>query len=176
MEGSLDSVVTFLAVMAALSAATKGLTDVVLQFMPRLSVPIAVAENDFQASRDERARQLAIQWMAGFIGFALAFMAGINPLGLLLPGSAEAAESQKPVWELWIRSQLWLRVVNAAVAGVLVSYGGPFFNEALGVLRNYKQDLEKNWPKVMRAPGAAGAADVSRSTKTPGTRTTTPSK
>ena len=71
-----------------------------------------------------------VHLLCGVNGAMLAAFANVHPLSLL------------KLEPLWMSLQPWLaNLIDFGVAGVLVAYGGPWFHEFLGILREYKKSL-----------------------------------
>lgn len=104
---------TFLTVMAALSTATQTFVDhVIKRRVDWLDKP-----KDDSAS--ERRRQSAVHVISFVVGGGLSASINIDTLSYL--GATGGPVS------------------NAIAAGMLVSFGGSFFNEALGAIREFKE-------------------------------------
>lgn len=100
--------------MSALSTAVQTFADHIIK--KRISwLDTATPENPGNESR----RQGMIHLASFLVGFALALSAGIMPLSYLgLPHGP---------------------TVNSLAAGLLVSFGGSFFNEVLGTVHEFKK-------------------------------------
>lgn len=109
-------VTTFLTVMAALSAAVQTLVEHVVK-------KNWLWLDKAKEGKEENRRHVAVHGIAFLFGAALAWSVGLEPLTYL---GAEGG-----------------LITNALVAGVLVSYGGSFFDEALGAVREFKKAKEK---------------------------------
>ena len=111
----MESVSTFLTAMAALSAATQTFVEHVIK------KNWGWLDQAKKGSEDNK-RQVAIHLTVFGVGAALAWSVQLTPLTYLGLGG-------NPVG-------------NAAAAGVLVSFGGSFFDEALGAIREFKKAQE----------------------------------
>lgn len=103
----------FLVLMGALSGAAHTLVD---HFAKRRFDWLAEPRQD---AVEERRRQSVIHVLAFLAGAVMAWSSQILPLKML--GGSEGA------------------LVNAVTAGLLASFGGGFFNEVVGSLREFKQ-------------------------------------
>jgi hypothetical protein len=109
--------VAFLTVMAAMSASVQTLVEHVI----KKNVKWLDEKNDDPGQ--DRLRHVAIHVTVFLVGGALALSVGATPLiHLGVQGGVLA---------------------NAAASGVLVSFGGSFFDEALGAVREFKKAQEK---------------------------------
>jgi hypothetical protein len=111
----------FLLAMGALSTASQKLTDHVIKgrFVNELGTP----NNDPVL---ESRRQTWIHLIAGLFGVLLCVAAKIDPIEALKGNSIAAGG---------LDDQL---VIHYVMAGVLVSFGGSFFNDLLGLVREFK--------------------------------------
>ena len=106
----------FLTTMAALSASVQTLVEHVVK---KNWSWLDEAKN----GKADNLRHVAIHGVVFVLGGVLAWSTGLAPLGYLgLGGNA---------------------LGNAVAAGVLVSFGGSFFDEALGAVREFKKAQEK---------------------------------
>lgn len=129
----MDEMIQFLAVMSALSASTQTITLQIRKRIQRLQYTPLEGENSEEQERRKDIHQVNIHLVAGAVGAALAWLAQVHPLQLL---------GLSPVWShlpSWLADSL-----DYLTAGVLVSFGGPFFHELLGSLREYKKTLRQN--------------------------------
>ena len=122
----------FLTVMAAMSAAVQ--TFVYHVIKRRITWLDTATPEDLV---NERRRHGTIHLVSFVVGFLLAWSVGLNPLSHL-------GVSQGPI-------------ANSLAAGLLVSFGGSFFNEALGAVREFKkaqEEVEKKLgsERLARAP------------------------
>ena len=108
---------TFLTVMAALSAAVQTFVDHVI----KRRVSWLDAEN--KNAEREKWRHTSIHAISFVVGFALAWSLGVNPLTYL-------GVSRNPMF-------------GFLLAGLLVSFGGGFFNDVLGAVREFKKAQEQ---------------------------------
>lgn len=115
----MDQVGAFFAVMAALSAAVQTLVEHVVKQNSLLSGWFDDPKDD---AGKERLRRISIHAAAFAIGTVLAWSLGLTPLEYL-------GVQRGPL-------------VNAVTAGILVSFGGSFFDEALGAVREFKKAQE----------------------------------
>jgi hypothetical protein len=104
--------IAFLTVLATLSASTQTLVDVLIKKWWKW---LAEEKPD---PGEERKRVALIHVLAAAVGCALALVTGLEPLAHLNLHVGKA--------------------FNAVACGVLVSFGGGFFNDLLGVLRELK--------------------------------------
>ncbi len=114
-----NSLMTFLTQMAALSTAVQTFVDHALK--NRIDWLDKDAPED---PAKEKRRLLAVHSASFVVGFLLAVSVGLEPLSLL--GAT--------------RGLNWLG--NGLAAGLLVSFGGSFFNEALDAVRAFKKAQE----------------------------------
>lgn len=109
----------FLTTMAALSTAVQTFVDHVIKRRWKWLDTATPAD-----PVNEGRRQSAVHLLSFVVGGVVAFIVGLNPLASL--GLAYAGSS----------------LANAVVAGVLVSFGSSFFNEALDAVRAFKKAQE----------------------------------
>ncbi len=109
----MQDVTSFLAVMAALSTAVQTLVDHVVKKR------FAWLDEPSEDRTKENRRHSAIHFITFVVGAALAWSIELTPLAYL---SVEAGT-----------------FANAVASGLLVSFGGSFFNEALGAVREFKK-------------------------------------
>ena len=127
----MDELLRFLGVMAALSASAQTMT---LQMRKRMKI-FKLKENDgddIELVAFKRGKVHAnVHLACGVNGAILAAVGNIHPLSYL---------GLTPIWALsntpWITNGM-----DYVCAGVLVAYGGPWFHEVLGILREYKKSL-----------------------------------
>lgn len=144
----MDEFVRFLGVMSALSASAQTMT---YQLRKRFNwlrldeedadgLPVAGQEPEAVQKSVARSRLLKIKQgklhanvhlVCGVNGFLLATAANIHPLQLL---------GLHPIWA-HARPPMLAHGLDFVCAGVLVAYGGPWFHEVLGILREYKKSL-----------------------------------
>lgn len=127
----MDDLLMFLGVMSALSASAETMTQ---QLKRRFDLfrtshkELADLEEAIQKKVGKKAANLHL--LCGINGALLAAFANIHPLALLR------------LEPLWAQLQPWMaNLIDYSVAGVLVAYGGPWFHEVLGILREYKKSL-----------------------------------
>jgi hypothetical protein len=111
-----ESVTTFLTAMGALSTAVQQLVEHVLK--KRIDWLDVAKPHD---KTHEARRASAVHGLSFLIGAALCYSAGMKPLAYL--GAASAGGP----------------LVNALLAGIMVSFGSSFFDEALGAIREFKK-------------------------------------
>jgi len=114
---------SFFTVMAALSGAVQDFVDHAIR--KRWTWLNTEKKEDLV---QENRRQSLIHLITFLVGGGLAYSVGINPLTYLN-----------------VSGNQWLGYV---IAGLLVSFGGGFFNDALGAVREYKKVQEK----IRKAP------------------------
>lgn len=106
---------SFLTVMSALSASTQTLVDHLIKGRSRWL-------DDDKPNRDEEGRRFfAIHAISGVIGAFLAWLVNLNVFKYL---------------DLQVNAGPWAEYL---AAGILVSFGGSFFNEALDSVREFKK-------------------------------------
>lgn len=112
----------FFVIMAALSTASQTLTEHLIK--KRWALQLDVPKTDLV---QEARRESLIHLISGLFGALLAWTTGLHPLYVL---------GSKPLslFNLFPSSDLF----EYTLTGVLVSYGGSFFNEVVGVLREFK--------------------------------------
>jgi hypothetical protein len=129
----MDDLLRFLGVMSALSASAQTMTH---QMRKRLGFfKVTKSQGDDEDVEllvmSEGKLHANVHLACGVNGMILASMANIHPLSYL---------GLTPVWALsktpWIANG-----TDYLCAGVLVAYGGPWFHEVLGILREYKKSL-----------------------------------
>ena len=113
----METAATFFTVLAALSTAVQTLVDHTIK--KRIAwLDTATPDNAVNESR----RQGVIHLASFGTGGILAWSVGLTPLEYV--GLDQSL------------------LVNALASGLLVSYGGSFFNEALGAVREFKKTQE----------------------------------
>ena len=113
----METAATFFAVLAALSTAVQTLVD------HTIKKRIAWLDTPTPDNATNESRRQGVIHLASFAtGGVLAWSVGLTPLEYL--GLDHSL------------------VVNALASGLLVSYGGSFFNEALGAVREFKKTQE----------------------------------
>ncbi|KEO82273.1 hypothetical protein [Tumebacillus flagellatus] len=129
----MDDLLMFLGVMSALSASAQTMTQ---QMRRRFKVFRLEHSKEFDELEEELKKHKIgklhcnIHLLCGVNGAVLAACANIHPLSFL------------KLEPLWTNLQPWLsNLIDFSVAGVLVAYGGPWFHEVLGILREYKKSL-----------------------------------
>jgi hypothetical protein len=129
----MDDLLLFLGIMSALSASAETMTTQMRRRFDLFKI-------EHQKEIDELEQVLHtkkiskthanIHLLCGLNGAVLAALGNIHPLSFLR------------LEPLWANLQPWLaNSIDFAVAGVLVAYGGPWFHEVLGILREYKKSL-----------------------------------
>ena len=108
---------TFLTMIAALSAASQTLVEYVLK------KPIDLFDKKGETTGAEKWRHFRVHLLVALIGGGLSVAAGLEPLSALGVARGPGA--------------------NAVAAGILVSYSGSFFDEALGAVREFKKRTEE---------------------------------
>jgi hypothetical protein len=141
--------------MAAISTAAQAMTEhlVKKRFLAQLDM---VQADPLQEAR----RQSILHVITGFFGGLLPYTISLHPLRLLLT-------TESVLTDVNVSSGLRL-FLEYAIVGVMVSYGGSFFNEALGVLRQFKltqEQLRTDTAALLpatttSAPAADGAGDL----------------
>jgi hypothetical protein len=132
-DGCMDEMIHFLGVMSALSASTQTITMQLRKRVKHLQFVESENEDETVLKKRKDVYQVNIHLIAGVVGGVLAWLGQIHPLQML---------QMKPVWSVF---PAWLaNGFDYFVAGVLVSFGGPFFHELLGSLREYKKTLRQN--------------------------------
>jgi hypothetical protein len=133
-----ESITAFLTLMSALSAATQQLVEHVL----KKGLLRAVLDDPKMNPTAEAWRSNAVHGLAFLLGGSLAWSVGIMPLSYLGLGADGVAGNV---------------VLNAILAGVMVAFGGSFFDEALGAVRAFKkaQEAVHSPPPVRSASGVA---------------------
>lgn len=108
-------VTSFLTVMSALSASTQTLIDHLIKGRSRW------LDDDKTDPKQESRRFLAIHAISGISGGFLAWLVNLNVFKYL---------------DLQVKAGPWAQYL---AAGILVSFGGSFFNEALDAVREFKK-------------------------------------
>ena len=122
---------SFLTAMAALSTATQTLVDHI--FKRRFTWLDKETPDD---PKNESRRFSAIHLLSFFVGGGLCYSMTLDPLAYL---SVDRGH-----------------LVNAIAAGVLVSFGGSFFNEILGAVREFKK-TQADVREAVKQQGVAAA-------------------
>ncbi|KUO95528.1 hypothetical protein [Ferroacidibacillus organovorans] len=133
----MDELWQFLAVMAALSTGSQAITQQMKKRIVFLHLQAKAKPNDSKWDElyEDALRKLNVQLLSGVNGTALAALAQVHPLQIL---------KLTPSWTTW--GPPWLgNTFDYLSAGVLVAYGGPWFHDLLGILREYKVQL-RNLP------------------------------
>ena len=131
----MDELMQFVAVMAALSTGAQAITQQMKKRLVFLHLQAKAKPNDSKWDEvyEEALRRVNIHMLAGLNGTVLAALAQVHPLQML---------KLTPIWTgavpEWAANGL-----DYLSAGVMVTYGGPWFHDALGVLRAYKTQLIK---------------------------------
>ena len=121
--GILESASGFLTVLSALSTAVQQFVDHIIK---KRSDWLDTATPDNRTNEARRAS--AVHLITFVAGTVLSWSVGLEPLQYLgLPARGP--------------------VVNALLAGVMISFGSSFFNEALGAIREFKKAQEAIRPK-----------------------------
>jgi hypothetical protein len=129
----MDEMIHFLGVMTALSASTQTITMQLRKRFQFLQFTPKEGEEEKEQKKRKDIHQVNIHLVAGAVGGVLAWLGQVHPLQLM------------QIHPVWSDLSPWLsNSIDYFVAGVLVSYGGPFFHELLGSLREYKQTLRQN--------------------------------
>lgn len=126
----MDDLLQFLAVMAALSAGSQAVTQQMKKRLTILHLSAKAKPNDsvWDEMYEEALRRVNIHLLAGVNGAVLAGLTQVHPLQMM---------NLRPIWSSL--PQVWVaNVLDYSFAGVLVAYGGPWFHDALGILRAYK--------------------------------------
>lgn len=114
----MPDVAAFLTGMAALSAATQTFVEhVIKQNWDWL--------DEAKAGKSDKVRHVAIHALVFGVGAVLAWSIGM-----------------KPIAQLGVTTTEFGMLPNALMAGLLVSFGGSFFDEALGAVREFKKAKE----------------------------------
>jgi hypothetical protein len=131
-----DEFIRFLGVMSALSASATTMTTQLkkryrwLQFDDPQGKTLL--EEDGKLLKWKQGKFHAnIHLVCGLNGFILAALANIHPLSYL---------DLQPFWTA-LPQQWLINLIDYLTAGVMVAYGGPWFHEVLGILREHKQSL-----------------------------------
>ena len=106
----------FITTMAALSGATQTFVEHVFK------LPIPDEDAWKVKGRQQNTRHALIHLLCFAVGALLAYSVKLTPLAYL--------GAQQDPW------------VNALAAGLLVSFGGAFFNDVLGVIQEFKKAQE----------------------------------
>ena len=135
----MDDMIQFLAVMGALSASSTTMTHQLKKRFRMLQfedVPTTLGTQDDSALFEfKRGKFHAnVHLVCGINGFILALLGDIHPLSFL---------GLTPIWAN-IEISWVVNLIDYLTAGVLVAYGGPWFHEVLGILREYKKSLRGN--------------------------------
>ena len=132
----MDEFIRFLGVMSALSASATTMTAQLKKRYRWLQFDdpqggIALEQEAHLIEWKQGKFHANIHLVCGLNGFILAALANIHPLSYL---------DLHPFWTTMPAK--WLAdLIDYITAGVLVAYGGPWFHEVLGILREYKQSL-----------------------------------
>jgi hypothetical protein len=136
----MEEIVKFLGIMSALSVSAQTVTEQMkkrFEFLRLQRDHGKQLEGDHEKSsghdpKKERIRHTNVQIVSGINGAILAWMGQIHPLQLL---------GITPIWS-GIDPKCIADLLDYLTAGVLVTYGGPWFNECLDAIRFYKQTLQ----------------------------------
>lgn len=123
----MQSATTFLTVMSALSTAVQQFVEHVVK---KRFDWLDVATPDDKTHEARRAS--AVHVVTFLVGAVLSWSVELKPLVYLNLGSSAVAQGS---------------VVNAILAGIMISFGSSFFDEALGALRGWKKAQEAVRPK-----------------------------
>ncbi|MFD2170954.1 hypothetical protein [Tumebacillus lipolyticus] len=128
----MDDLLRFLGVMSALSASAQTMTQ---QLRKRFNWLVATPGDQELKGQlmtvSEGTVHANVHLVCGVNGALLAALGNIHPLSYL---------GLTPIWTL--ANSAWIaNTMDYLCAGVLVAYGGPWFHEILGILREYKQSL-----------------------------------
>lgn len=133
----MDELLRFVGVMSALSASAQTMTHQLRNRFFWLRMEESVDE-DGDGKKDGKLLEVKkgklvanVHLVCGINGMMLAAMTNLHPLSYL---------SLNPIW-YQAHSPLVRNGMDYLVAGVLVAYGGPWFHEVLGILREYKKSL-----------------------------------
>ena len=131
----MDELMQFVAVMAALSTGAQAITQQMKRRLVFLHLQAKAKPNDSKWDEvyEEALRRVNIHMLAGVNGTVLAALAQVHPLQML---------KLTPAW-VGIVPEWAADGLDYLSAGVIVAYGGPWFHDALGVLRAYKTQLTK---------------------------------
>lgn len=141
----MDELLRFVGVMSALSASAQTMTHQLrnrLFWLKMTDEPVGLESSEQEGEqKDRRDTKLLevkhgklvanVHLVCGINGALLAAMTNLHPLSYL---------GLHPIW-YQASSPLMRNGMDYLVAGVLVAYGGPWFHEALGILREYKKSL-----------------------------------
>lgn len=129
----------FMAVMAALSTGAQAITQQMKKRIVFLHLQAKAEPNDSKWDEiyEDALRRVNIHFLAGVNGAVLAGLAQVHPLQML---------KLTPIWS-GVQPPWAADTLDYAAAGVLVSYGGPWFHDFLGLLQAYKKQL-----KVVKSP------------------------
>jgi hypothetical protein len=129
----MDEMIRFLGVMSALSASAQTMTHQMRKRFGFFAVGKSQGDEDdveFVAFKEGKIHA-NVHLICGVNGMILAAMANIHPLSYL---------GLTPIWS-FAKTPWIVNGMDYLCAGVLVAYGGPWFHEVLGILREYKKSL-----------------------------------
>ncbi|ARU62169.1 hypothetical protein CBW65_15030 [Tumebacillus avium] len=128
----MDDLLRFLGVMSALSASAQTMTQQLRRRLRWFEAKPCDQELDGQLlTLAEGKLHANVHLVCGVNGFLLAALGNIHPLSYL---------GLTPIWAM--ANSPWISyTLDYICAGVLVAYGGPWFHEVLGILREYKKSL-----------------------------------
>jgi hypothetical protein len=135
----MDEMLRFVGVMSALSASAQTLTHQLRNRFFWLQMEESKDSdgdgvNDGKWLEVKKGKLVAnVHLVCGINGTILAAMTNLHPLSYL---------GLHPIW-YQDHSPLLRNGVDYLVAGVLVAYGGPWFHETLGILREFKKSLRE---------------------------------
>lgn len=134
----MDEMLRFLGVMSALSASSQTMTLQLKKRLRWLKFDEPQGDNDkvdhALVSYKKGKFHANVHLVCGINGAVLAALGNIHPLALL---------GLTPIWAN-AESEVLASLLDYTSAGVLVAYGGPWFHEFLGILREYKKSLRGN--------------------------------
>ena len=136
----MDDLLSFLGIMAALSASSQAITQQMKKRIVFLHLQAKAKpdENVFDFLYEEALRRANLHVLAGVNGTVLAALVQVHPLQML---------KLHPIWAQ--SPPIVANSLDYLSAGVIVAYGGPFFHDLLGVLRAYKTQTKAMAPVVM---------------------------
>jgi len=131
---AMDELMQFVAIMAALSTGAEALTQQMKKRIVFLHLQAKAKPNDSKWDEvyEEALRRVNIHFLSGLNGAVLAGLAQVHPLQML---------KLNPIWSS-TTPPVVSSTLDYASAGLLVAYGGPWFHDLLGLLREYKTQLK----------------------------------
>ncbi|HVT11918.1 MAG TPA: hypothetical protein VHE55_06600 [Fimbriimonadaceae bacterium] len=130
--------------MAALSASAQTVTEQLVK--KRLTVQLGTPT----VGKAEDRRQLVIHIISGAVGALLAASIGLHPFKDLVPSGTSTPVTQSPLLEY-------------ILIGVLVSFGGGFFNDILDVMNSFtaaQRQLKAQLPAQASGAGVNPSASL----------------